>query len=236
MILQERVAIITGATGNLGRVVTKRLADEGARLALAGTSDEGLRQLAGELQLAADRVLLHTANLRDSNGARGLAQAVSEKFGRADVLLHLVGGWTGGKTIVEFSAREVEEMLQQHLWTTWHLAQAFVPPLTANGWGRIIVVSSPLATHPAEKSAPYALAKSAQETLLLALAQEIRGTGVTANVLQVRAIGIPPKGGEHAPKNSSLTTPEEIAAAILYLCSEQAQTIHGARIPLFGPA
>jgi NAD(P)-dependent dehydrogenase (short-subunit alcohol dehydrogenase family) len=83
-------------------------------------------------------------------------QAVNEKFGRAEILLHLVGGWAGGKNVVEFAASETEELLQQHLWTTWYLVQAFVPQLLANGWGRIIVISSPLATLPAPKSAPYA--------------------------------------------------------------------------------
>ena len=86
---------------------------------------------------------------------------------------------------------------------------------------------------PAEKSAPYAIAKAAQETLMLTLAREIRGTGVTANVLQVREIDVQP---ERTPKKPSRTTPEEITAAILYLCSEQAQTVNGARIPLYGAA
>jgi NAD(P)-dependent dehydrogenase (short-subunit alcohol dehydrogenase family) len=235
MSLQNRVAIVTGATGNLGRVVAKQLAEAGARLALVGTDAERLRQLAGDLKLPADQVLLHPANLRDSHAARGLVQAVTEKFSRVDILTHLVGGWAGGKTVAEFTAAETEEMLQQHLWTTWYLAQAVGPVLAARGWGRILVISSPLATHPAEKGAPYAIAKAAQETLLLTLAQELRGSGVTANVLQVKAIDAQhERDAKRSPKNAAWTTPEEIAAAILYLCSEPAQTINGARIPLFG--
>jgi NADP-dependent 3-hydroxy acid dehydrogenase YdfG len=151
MSLQNRVAIITGATGSLGRVVARRFRDEDVRLALVGTNDERLNQLARELNLPTEQMLLHTANLRDAAAAQGLLQAASEKFGPVDMLLHLVGGWAGGKTVVEFAASEVEEMLQQHLWTTWYLAQACVPQMIASGWGRIIVISSPLATHPSEK-------------------------------------------------------------------------------------
>jgi NAD(P)-dependent dehydrogenase (short-subunit alcohol dehydrogenase family) len=107
--------------------------------------------------------------------------------------------------------------------------------LTANNWGRIIIVSSPSATQPPEKGAPYAIAKAAQETLILALAQELRGTGVTANILQVRTIDARhEREREHTPQHASWTTPEEIAAALLYLCSEEAQTVSGVRIPLYG--
>ncbi len=230
MSLQDRIAILTGATGNLGRIAAQHLAENGARLALAGTNQDRLAELARTLGLPADRYLLHAANLRAASGAQSLAQAVHDKFGRADILLHLVGGWTGGKTVVEAAAPEVDDMLQQHVWTTWHLAQAFVPLLRANGWGRLIVISSPQATHPSAKSGPYALAKAAQEALVLTLAQELRGTGVTANVLQVRAIDTQPN------PEPAATTPETITAAILYLCSEQAQSLSGARLPLYGAA
>jgi NAD(P)-dependent dehydrogenase (short-subunit alcohol dehydrogenase family) len=127
-------------------------------------------------------------------------------------------------------------MLQQHLWTTFHVVQAFVPHLVANRWGRVIVVSSPHASNPAAHDAPYAIGKTAQEALVLTLAQELRGSGVTANLLLVRAIDT-----EHArdrdstPQAVSLTTPEEVAAAIVYLCSADAGVVNGARIPLYGP-
>lgn len=237
MALENRVVIITGATGNLGRVVSTSLAKQGASLALVGTNTERLKKLASELNLPPERLLVHTANLRDPNSARTLAQLVSEKFERADILLHLVGGWLGGKTVVEFAAHETEEMLQQHLWTTWHLAQAFVPLFTAHRWGRIIVISSPTATQPTEKSAPYAIAKAAQETLMLTLAQEVKGLGVTANVLQVRTIDAQhERDRARTPYNAVWTTPEEIAAAIFYLCSDEAQVVNGARISLDGGA
>lgn len=234
MNLQDRVVVITGATGNLGRLASQRFAEAGARLALAGTDAGRLQELAGVLAAPAERLFWQVANLREPQAAQALAQAVQERYERIDILVHLVGGWTGGKTVVEFTADEVESMLQQHLWTTWRLAQAFVPILVANGWGRLLVVSSPVATQPAAKTAPYALAKAAQEALLMTLAQELHGSGVTANVLQVRSIdGRSPQERVQAPRNSAWATPEEITAALLYLCSESAQVVNGARIPLF---
>lgn len=232
---QHRVVVITGATGVLGRVVAQAFARQGARLVLASTDLQRLQQVTAELNLPPEHTLLHAANFRDPHAAQALAQAAYEWFGRIDMLLHLVGGWVGGKTIVEVETSDAEHMLQQHLWTTWHLAQAFAPRLTANNWGRIIVISSPSATQPPTKGAPYAIAKAAQETLILALAQELRGTGVTANILQVQAIDTRhERDRERSPQHASGTTPEEITAAVLYLCSEQAQTVSGVRIPLYG--
>ena len=232
---QNRVAMITGATGGLGRIVAKRLAQEGASLALFSSNEDHLSQLAAELDLPEARWMTRAVDFRDPQAAQTAFQATIDKFGRADMLLHFVGGWTGGKSITEFETGQFEDMLQQHLWTTLHLAKAVVPHFTASGWGRIVVVSSPNAAQPAAKSAPYAIAKAAQETLLLALAQELKQSGVTANILRVSTIDVQhARDLEPSPANVAWTTPEEIAEVVLYLCSDAARVVNGARIPLYG--
>jgi NAD(P)-dependent dehydrogenase (short-subunit alcohol dehydrogenase family) len=234
MDLRNRVVIITGATGNLGKVVAHRFAQEGANLALFGTDAQRLDDLTGTLHLKSESVLPYQVDLRDRELTMAAIAAVIEKFGRADIWLHFVGGWIGGKEVVETAAGEIEEMLQQHLWTTFHLAQAIVPQFTSHHWGRIIVVSSPTAVHPPPKRVPYAVGKAAQETLILALAQEVKDAGVTVNILQVSTIDVNhERDRQPTPKNASWTTPEEILSAILYLCSDEAQVVNGARIPLF---
>jgi NAD(P)-dependent dehydrogenase (short-subunit alcohol dehydrogenase family) len=234
-ILDERVTVITGATGGLGRVVAHRLAGTDARLALVSSNFEKLGLLKQELNLPPDRVLLVPVDLRQPDAAECILDAVIGRFGRADVLLHFVGGWIGGKPVAQVNPEDVSSMLQQHLWTTFYLAKVFGSHLAANGWGRIIVVSSPSAVTPPANGAPYAIGKSAQETLMLTLAEEFKGTGVTANVLRVRSIDVEhERDRQPSPKTTSWTTPEEIAAAILYLCSDEAGVVNGARIPLYG--
>jgi NAD(P)-dependent dehydrogenase (short-subunit alcohol dehydrogenase family) len=222
--LKQRVFVISGATGGLGKVAARAFAERGASLALVSTDQEKLDPLARELNLPAERVLTHAADLLDANAARGSAEAVLDKFGRVDALIHLVGGWTGGKTLAESSPEELKFMLDQHAWSTFHLIQAFLPALQDNGWGRIVAVSSPFATQPSAKMGPYAVGKAAQETLLLTLADEFKGTDLTANILQVKSIDV--KGTGQG------TSPAEIVAAILFLCSDDAARVNGARIPL----
>ena len=235
MISEGRVAVVTGATGGLGSVAARSLAQEGVRLALFSTSTEKLNRLVGDLGLPDEQVLTGAFDFTQAEAGRAAAEAVMAKFGRVDILLHLVGGWTGGTPLAEVDAGELANMLSQHLWTTFHLSQAFVPRLVENGWGRVIVVSSPLASNPPANMGPYVAGKAAQEALVLTLAREHARSGVTANILQVRTIDTQHER-DTAPtsKNANWTTPEEITAAVLYLCSDEARTVNGARIPLYG--
>jgi len=230
-----RVAIVSGATGGLGRVAVERMAAAGASLALLGTDESRLAALASELGLNPDRTHAGVVDLRDADAVRAAVDAVADRFGRIEILFHVVGGYSGGTPLVDLDPAEIGQMLDQHLWTTVHLARAVVPHMTAAGWGRIGVVSASTAAAPVAKMAPYVVGKAAQETLILALARELAGTGVTANVLVVKKIDLErEREREPSPKNASWTLPEEIIAAFEYLCTDEARVVNGARIPLLG--
>jgi NAD(P)-dependent dehydrogenase (short-subunit alcohol dehydrogenase family) len=225
-VFSQRVMVITGATGALGKLAAHSFAERGASLALLDNHQANLDDLAHALNLPESRLLTQVADLRDGDAVRSAAEAVSARFGRVEALIHLVGGWTGGKTIPESSAEDLDFMLGQHAWTTFHLFQAFGPHLAANGWGRVMVVSMPLAVHPVPKMGAYAAGKAAQEALVQTLAEELRESGVTANILHVKSIDVKGTGKG--------TTPAEIVASMLYLCSDEAAKINGAKIPLYG--
>jgi NAD(P)-dependent dehydrogenase (short-subunit alcohol dehydrogenase family) len=229
----DRVVLITGATGELGRVSAKTFAGAGARLALAGTDEARLRDLATDLGLDDDRWMPVVADLRDRDAARDALTATEAALGRIDVLLHLVGGWVGGTPVAELDPADVAGMLHQHLWTTLHVTQAVVPGMVERGWGRVLGVSAPVAAEPTGKVAPYAIGKAAEEVLLRSLARETNDTGVTVNLVIVKSID-EKRQRTTDPKKASWTTPEEIAAVFRFLVSDDAAAITGARIPLFG--
>ena len=183
MTQENRVAIITGAAGALGRVAARRLADEGARLVLLGRDATPLNELASELDLAEDRYLVDEVDLTDLEATRAAAKSVAEKFGRIDILLHLVGGYSGGEKLVDVPATEMSGMLDQHVWTTFNVVQAFVPAIEASGHGRVVIVSHRDALSPRGNNAAYVAAKAAQEVMAQSLAQEFKGTSATANVI-----------------------------------------------------
>jgi len=235
MSVENRVVLITGATGGLGRTAAREFARQGARLVLVGTSVENLMALAQSLSLSDSCFLIHVDDLSKPEAASRLVAQALQKFGRIDILLHLIGGWSGGKLIPAVTHGEIENMLQQHLWTTFHLALAILPSMTANGWGRLLVVSSPIDAHPNAKTGSYAIGKAAQEALMLTIAEEAEGSGVTANILLVDTIDVDHARDQNPDATSkNWTTPEEITAAFLRLSSDEAGSINGVRIPVYG--
>ena len=232
-----RVVLITGATGAAGRATAARFAADDASLGLVGTDEGRLAALAEELGLPAARVATAIGDLRDPAAARAAVATIVDRLGPIDVVLHLVGGWAGGTPTTEEDPGVVADMLAQHLWTTFHIIQATVPAMTERGWGRVVAITASVTATPAPNMAAYAIAKSAEEALLRTVAREVGAKGVTVNLLAVRKID-----AEHeretapAPRNASWTTPEEIAATLAMLCSDDGAAINGVRIPLDGRA
>jgi NAD(P)-dependent dehydrogenase (short-subunit alcohol dehydrogenase family) len=227
------VALITGAAGGLGRVLAADLAADGWHLALFGSSAERLAALEAELGLEPDHTLRVAVDLREADAAAAALDAVERRFGRVDALAHLVGGWTGGTNVVEAADDPYHAMLDQHLWSTLNVVRPLVPRMVAAGHGRIVAVSSPMAAAPSAGMSAYSVGKAAQETLLAGLAREVAGTGVTVNVVRVRAIdtsGV--RAADPRGKGASMTTPTEISAAIRYLFSDPAAVVNGERIGL----
>ena len=223
--MNNKVILITGATGVLGSKTAHAFAARGHSLALLDHDQAKLDNLVRDLNLPTERLFSSVTDLRDGGAVHATAEAVAAQFGRIHALIHLVGGWTGGKTLAEVGEEDLTSMLGQHVWTTFHLFQAFSPLLVKSGWGRVITVSPSTVSNPPPKRGVYTAAKSAQETLMLTLAAELKEHGVTANIIQVYAIDV-----ENTGKG---TSPDDIVAAMLYLFSDEAAKINGARIPLY---
>lgn len=221
----NKTIVITGATGALGSLAAKTFAGMGHNLALLDKDQPKLDSLARDLNLPSERLYSQTVDLLNGQALQDSAQAVLSKFGSVHALFHLVGGWVGGKTFAETPSNDLEFMLNQHVRTTFNLFNAFETPLSKNGWGRVITISPSTIANPPAKRGVYLAAKSAQETMMLALAAELKEFNVTANIIQVQAIDVENKG--------TGTTPEVIVATMQYLFSEQADKVNGARLPLY---
>lgn len=223
----DRVIAITGATGGLGRVVSARFAETGARLALLALSEEEVAALASELPGGSERHTGFVVDLRSAASAVETAAAVRKRLGPATVLLHTVGGYAGGTPFANGTDDEWSHLLDLNLWTTIHALRAFLPDIAAAEHGRIITVSTFVAATPTPKHAAYAASKAAVEALTISVARDLAGTTATSNVIVLRSIG------SDKPTDQR---PEEIAAAMAWLCSPEAGTVNGQRIPLIGRA
>ncbi len=230
-----QIVAISGAAGGLGPTVARAFLDADATLAVAGRNASRLAQMLEDIGAPPARRLATAADLADPEAARAWAAAVAERFGRVDVVLHLVGGYAGGGALSDLQMADWQKLESMLVLTTFSVVRAFAGPLKAGGAGRFVAVSSLKAQAPTAKSALYAAAKAASDALVLALADELRGSGATANLVVVDSIEPPESAGAAARKPYGKATPAaEIAKAMMYLCSPEAATINGIRLPLTG--
>lgn len=220
-----KTIVITGATGVLGNLTAKTFAERGENIVLLDRDQSKLDSLIRELDLPSSRLHAQTIDLLNAQALQDSAEAAASTFGSVHAVIHLVGGWVGGKTLPDSTKDDLEFMLNQHVWTTFNLLKSFTPHLVKSGWSRVIAVSQPTTVKPTAKSAIYAAAKSAQESMVLTLGEEYKENGLTANIIHVKSIDINNSGKG--------TTPAEIVATMLYLFSDIANKVTGARIPIY---
>jgi NAD(P)-dependent dehydrogenase (short-subunit alcohol dehydrogenase family) len=233
--LDGRVFAIAGIGGGLGPTVAARLAAGGATV--AGTDREQARidKVGAGLELPAERWDGRAVDLLDEEATRDWCGALLERFGRVDGLLHLVGGWRGGRPLHEAPLSDWSLLHDLLIRTVQHTTRAFHDALLGAGQGRFVLVSAKQAQAPSNSNAAYAAAKAAAEAWTLALADGFAGTSATANVIVVDAI-LTPRMREEDPDGdfSSFTPVEHIADAVAFLCSDAAQEMNGQRLPLTG--
>jgi NAD(P)-dependent dehydrogenase (short-subunit alcohol dehydrogenase family) len=235
--LRDSVILITGVTGALGSVIVQEFAQTEAQLALTSRSEKGLAELARRADLVGKEVSYRAADLTDPEQVDELIEEIVSRFGRLDVLLNTVGGWRGGNPLETTPLEDWNLMLAMNLQTAFLISRAVLPYMLREGWGRIIHVSSRSALQPRGTAAGYAVSKMGVITLTEAIAAEIKGSGVTANVIVASTIDTP-DNRRSMPKadHSKWVPPAHIARTMLFLCSDAADEINGARIPVYGAA
>jgi NAD(P)-dependent dehydrogenase (short-subunit alcohol dehydrogenase family) len=231
--LDGRVIAIAGAAGGLGPVVARRLADEGAVLALTDVNPGRLDALASELELPEGRADARVVDLLDEGAARDWAASLGDRFGRVDGVLHLVGGWRGGDPLATTPLDDYAWLHDLLVRTLQHASRAFFDPLAASEHGRFVLVSSSQAQSPEGTNASYAATKAAAETWTLALADSFADAAATANIVVVNAILTPQMRDANPDKPYRTFTPaEDIAEAIVFLCSDRGAKMNGKRLQL----
>jgi NAD(P)-dependent dehydrogenase (short-subunit alcohol dehydrogenase family) len=232
--LDGKVVAIAGAGGSLGPVVAGLLAERGARLALAERTPELARSCAQSLGVDEDRCDTYAVDLLDAEAARGWAEHAAAKFGGVDALVHLVGGWRGGKPIAEAPVEDDDFLHGLLVRSVQTASRAFLPHLAARA-GRFVIVSSLQAQAPTSTNAAYATAKAGAEAWTLALADELADSGGTANILVVNAIVTPQMRAENPDKPyTNFTDASQIAEGIAFLLDDAGSKMNGQRLSLHG--
>lgn len=234
--LEGRVVAIAGVGGGLGPSVAARLAEAGAIVAGANRGQAEVDAVGEELGLPGDRWDGHAVDLTDEDAVVAWRDALVERFGRVDGLVHLVGGWRGGQPLHEEPLADWDLLEQLLIRTVQLTTRAFHDQLAASECGRFVLVSAKQAQKPSNGNAAYAAAKAAAEAWTLAFADGFGPGGATANIIVVDAILTPRMREDNPGKEFPTFTPtEHIADAIAWLCSDAASEMNGARLALTMP-
>jgi short-subunit dehydrogenase len=209
MELAGRNALLTGATGGLGRAIALALAQRGARLALSGRKAEALEALAAELPGEGHSVL--PSDLAEPDAAEALAAAA----GSVDLLV-ANAGLPGAGRMEDFSAEEVKRALRVNLEAPMVLAQALYPAMLAQGSGQLVFVASLSGKAPSPHSSIYNATKFGLRGFALGLRADLNPQGVGVSIVSpgfIREAGMFAESGATPPAGLGTSTPEKVARA-----------------------
>ncbi|MFB3052177.1 MAG: SDR family NAD(P)-dependent oxidoreductase [Acidimicrobiia bacterium] len=233
----EKTVVITGGTGGLGTSLVRRLIVEDYRLAVTYLLPDEAREFEQEFDVDEDRLLLTRVDATNPEAVASLFKDVSEKWGAIHGVCSLVGGWAGGRDVEETDDVRFDRMLDINLRSAFYAVRAAVPYLREAGWGRVVLVGSRAAIDFPESQAAFNIAKAGVVALGRSVAQELDGTGVTANVLMPSVIDTPATR-QSLPYADYVDwpTPDEIAAVAQFVLSDASGVMNGAVIPVYGRA
>ena len=252
--LEGRVAIVGGASQGIGRAVALALAAEGAQVALCARGPEPLKTLCDEIEKTYDRRTMYApVDVADDTAVRAFVSSVLQRFGRVDICVPNAGG-PPAKAFLATSLHDWDAAFQTNLRSVVSFAQAILPAMQRQRWGRIVAITSYTAKQPAPGLVLSNAIRPGVAGLVRSLATEFAGDGITVNnvgpgltdtarsreVLQARAAASGRTfDQQHAESvrdipTGRIATPQQVAATVAWLCSEQAASTTGQTILVDG--
>ena len=232
---KDRVVVISGAAGNLGRVVSQAFAALGAHMSLLDRKPGRLEELYGQLAGDPSHLLIGTVDMTNADSVESSFQQVIDKLGRVDVLINVIGGYRGEVPIHETSPEDWDFMFDLNARSVFLSCRAAVPHMLKNGSGNIVNIGARPGVKGVANSGAYSAAKGAVIRLTESLSEELKDKGINVNCVLPGHMDTP-ENREQTPQAdfSRWVTPTAVSEVILFLASEAATAVHGAAITVYG--
>jgi 3-oxoacyl-[acyl-carrier protein] reductase len=237
--LSGKTALVTGATGGIGEAIARAVAGAGARVALSGTREEKLRELAAEL--GGDAVVL-PCDLADAAAVDALVGQAESALGTLDILVNNAG-ITRDQLALRMKDEDWDQVLAVNLTSVFRLSRSALKGMMKKRFGRIISISSVVGTSGNPGQANYCASKAGLQGMSKALAAEVASRGITVNCVAPGFIhtamteALNPQQQERILAQipaGRLGLPEDVAAAVLFLAGEGAAYITGQTLHVNG--
>jgi 3-oxoacyl-[acyl-carrier protein] reductase len=244
--LRGKVVLVTGSSRGIGLAEARLFAAEGARVAINGVDPERAEAAAAAIRATGGEAQAFAANVTQAHAVANLFARIRERLGDCDILVNNAGvaGRHLGKPADQIAEEDWDKVVDSHLRATWLCTRAALPAMRAAHWGRIVNTSS---IHHTGGGRPglssYAAAKGAISAFARAAAKEVAADGVTINTVAPGFVRtemltrLPEDFQQRVRHQNPLgrpAEPDEIAAAVVFLCSQQASYITGALLAVDG--
>jgi len=231
----DRVVMVTGAAGNLGRAVAQAFQAAGAKLVLVDRAADRLQRLFPDLVDSPNYFLATSVDMTDADAVEAMVDEAVKRFGRIDVLANTVGGFRAGTPVHETPLETWDFLLNLNARTVFTASRAIIPHMLRQGSGKIVNVAARAALKGGAKMAAYSLSKSGVVRLTESMAAELKKDGINVNCVLPGTIDTP-QNRKAMPKadHSRWVKPKAIANVILFLASDAARAVQGAAIPVYG--
>ncbi len=237
--LAGKVAVISGAGGNLGIAVTRLFHMAGIRLALVDLREDTLRQRLREADFDPEQALIGALDLTQKRAAIDeFINRVVAQYGKVDILVNIAGGFRAGGPVHEMDEEIWDFMMNINAKTAFLLSAAVARSMVAGGGGgRIVNIGARAALSGVPTISGYSASKSAVLRLTESMAGELMQYSITVNAVLPSVIDTPQnRKSDPNADHSKWVRPESIAEVILFLVSDSARDISGAAIPVYGKA
>jgi len=226
--LQGQVAIVTGANGGLGTEVTNSVLAAGATVV-------GIARSIAAGEAHDSRYHPVSANLTDPEEVGELIARLAERFGKFDILVHVMGGFAGGASVAETDDATWHKMMDINLNAAFYVLRAVVPIMRRAEHGRIIAIGSRQAVQPAANVAAYSASKAALVSLVQTVAIENKDKNIRANVILPGTMDTQANRAAMPKANfAKWVKPTHVAELVVMLAGDAGGDITGAAIPVYG--
>jgi len=226
-----KVALISGAAGNLGQAVAAGFREAGASLVVADVAEDRLEELYG----GDDDALIVPVDLTEEQSVQEMASRALDRFGSIDILANVAGGFRMGPPLHETLVETWDFMMDLNARSVFLASRAVLPHMIRQGYGRIVNVAARAAVQPKGRMAPYCASKAAVITLTESMAAEHRADDINVNCILPGTIDTPQNRADMPDADfSNWVPPEDLAGVILFLASDVARAVKGAAVPVYG--
>jgi 3-oxoacyl-[acyl-carrier protein] reductase len=238
MKLKHRIAVVTGASRGIGAAVAKRLAQDGASVALVYKSNrQAAEEVAKSIRSTGGQADIYQADVSDERSTQNMIREVVAKSGKIDILANIAGVFHGAPA-GEITREQFQEEFAHNTWSVIAATQAALPYFPASG-GSVINVSTSLVHEPVPTSTVYSASKAAVETITLGFARELGARKIRVNAVAPAITRTDMTSGlpkDHLQLETSLTPlgrlaePEDIADVVAFLASDDSRWVTGRTI------